>query len=107
MPSQGLVTSTFLSPAEYDVLASLPALTLTKTRLSVPPLRVDVFAGRLRGLVLAEGEFATDEEAEPFAPPPECGAEVTDDVRFMGGHLVRATRAELLSRLAEYGIHPE
>ncbi|MEU6508898.1 hypothetical protein [Streptomyces sp. NPDC046942] len=57
--------------------------------------------------MLGEAEFATDEEAVSFAPPPECGAEVTDDVRFTGAHLVRATRAELLSRLAEYGIHPE
>lgn len=103
---QGLVTNIYLSPAEYDVLATLPARALTKTRFSVPPLGIDVFAGQLRGLVLAEAEFATDTEAESFAPPSECVAEVTDDARFTGGRIVRATRAELLTWLAEHGIRP-
>jgi CYTH domain-containing protein len=103
---QGLITNTYLSPAEYDLLASLPAAVLTKTRISVPPLGVDVFDGRLRGLVLAEGEFATDEEARSFTPPPECVAEVTDDARFTGGRLVGASRQDLLQWLAEYGLRP-
>jgi CYTH domain-containing protein len=103
---QGLITNTYLSPAEYDLLASLPAAVLSKTRFSVPPLGIDVFDGALRGLVLAESEFATDEEAASFVPPPECVAEVTDDVRFTGGRLVEASRPDLLRWLAEYGLHP-
>jgi len=35
---QGLITNTYLSAAEYDLLATLPAAVLTKTRLSVPPV---------------------------------------------------------------------
>jgi CYTH domain-containing protein len=103
---QGLITNTYLSPAEYDLLASLPATVMTKTRHSVPPLGVDVFAGALRGLVLAEAEFTTDEEARSFVPPPECVAEVTDDSRFTGGRLVRTSRQDLLHWLAEYGLRP-
>jgi hypothetical protein len=34
---QGLITNTYLSTAEYDLLASLPGEVLSKTRLSVPP----------------------------------------------------------------------
>ena len=104
---QGLITNTYLSPAEYDLLASLPAVVLSKTRFSVPPLGVDVFDGPLQGLVLAEAEFTTDEEAQSFVPPPECVAEVTDDIRFSGGRLVEASRQDVLGWLAEYGIHPE
>ncbi|MFE3204887.1 hypothetical protein [Embleya sp. NPDC059237] len=103
---QGLITNTYLSPAEYDLLASLPAGVLSKTRYRIPPVGVDVFDGPLRGLVLAEAEFADDEEARSFVPPPECVAEVTDDPRFTGGSLVEATRRELLRWLAEYGLHP-
>ncbi|MEU9383307.1 hypothetical protein AB0D38_20995 [Streptomyces sp. NPDC048279] len=103
---QGLITNTYLSSAEYDLLASLPAAVLTKTRFSVPPLGVDVFDGTLQGLVLAEGEFTTDEEAQSFMPPPECVAEVTDDARFTGGRLVETSRQDLLQWLAEYGLHP-
>jgi CYTH domain-containing protein len=65
---QGLITNTYLSPAECDLLASHPAMVLTKTRLSVPPLGVVVFDGHLQGLILAEGEFAADEEAQSFVP---------------------------------------
>lgn len=103
---QGLITNTYLSPAEYDLLASLPAAVLSKTRFSVPPLGVDVFEGPLQGLVLAEAEFTGDQEALVFVPPPECVAEVTDDARFTGGRLVGATRQQLLAWLAEYGIRP-
>ncbi|MBY8871312.1 hypothetical protein K7640_05575 [Micromonospora sp. PLK6-60] len=101
---QGLITNTYLSPAEYDLLTRLPAAVLTKTRFSVPPLGVDVFDGPLRGLVLAEAEFTTDEEAQRFVPPAGCVAEVTDDVRFTGGHLVHTDRRQLLPWLAEYGL---
>ncbi|PAZ11376.1 hypothetical protein CLM62_35945 [Streptomyces sp. SA15] len=103
---QGLITNTYLSQAEYDLLASLPAAVLYKTRFSVPPLGVDVFDGPLEGLVLAEAEFTGDEEALAFVPPTECVAEVTDDARFTGGRLVGASRQELLAWLAEYGIRP-
>jgi CYTH domain-containing protein len=105
--TQGLITNTYLSTAEYDVLASLPARVLSKARLSVPPLGVDVFDAHLRGLVLAEAEFTTDEEARSFVPPAECVAEVTDDERFTGGRLVRTSRHELFGWLAEYGLRPE
>ncbi|WP_235619180.1 hypothetical protein [Embleya scabrispora] len=60
---QGLITNTYLSAAEYDLLATLPARVLSKTRFGVPPVGVDVFDGPLRGLVLAEAEF-TDWLAE-------------------------------------------
>ncbi|MFL5999924.1 MAG: hypothetical protein ACJ736_37515 [Streptomyces sp.] len=103
---QGLITNTYLSPAEYHVIASLPAALLSKTRFSVPPLGVDVFDGHLQGLILAEAEFTADDEAQSFVPPAECIAEVTDDTRFTGGCLVKASRHELLGWLAEYGLHP-
>jgi CYTH domain-containing protein len=103
---QGLITNTYLSAAEYDMLASLPAAPLSKTRLSVPPLAVDVFDPPLHGLVMADVEFSTDQEAQSFRPPPAVVAEVTDDPRFTGGSLVLARRHDLLAWLAEYGIRP-
>ncbi|HWG01009.1 MAG TPA: hypothetical protein VG164_04065 [Trebonia sp.] len=96
-----------LSAAEYDLLASLPAAVLAKTRLSIPPLSVDVFDPPLHGLVMADAEFGTDEAARSFGPPAGVVAEVTDDPRFTGGRLVLARRGELLAWLAEYGIEPQ
>jgi CYTH domain-containing protein len=101
---QGLITNTYLSAAEYDLLASLPAKVLSKTRLSVPPLSIDVFDPPLHGLVLADAEFSTDEAAQSFLQPAAAIAEVTNDARFTGGSLVRTRRHDLLAWLAEYGI---
>jgi CYTH domain-containing protein len=101
---QGLITNTYLSATEYDLLASLPADVLSKTRLSVPPLSIDVFDPPLHGLVMADVEFITDEEATSFPFPPSAIAEVTDDARFTGGNLVRTCRHDLLAWLSEYGI---
>jgi len=101
---QGLITNTYLSAAEYDLLASLPAAVLSKTRLSVPPLGVDVFEPPLHGLVMADAEFSTDSEARSFVLPAAAVAEITDDTRFTGGSLVSARRGDLLAWLADYGI---
>ncbi|MEU3496843.1 hypothetical protein ABZ747_25545 [Kitasatospora cineracea] len=102
---QGLITNLYLSEQEYARLrAALPGPELTKTRLSVPPLGVDVFEGPLLGLVLAEAEFETAEDAETFVPPPGCVAELTDDRHFTGGRLVRTDREELRDGLAGYGV---
>jgi CYTH domain-containing protein len=103
---QGLITNTYLSATEYDLLATLPAEVLSKTRLSVPPLSIDVFDPPLHGLVMADAEFPTDEAVRSFVPPPEAIAEVTDDIRFTGGNLVRTRRLDLLAWLAEFGIEP-
>jgi CYTH domain-containing protein len=101
---QGLITNTYLSEAEYDLLATLPAEVLSKTRLSVPPVSIDVFDPPLHGLVMADIEFTTDEDAQSFPLPPAAIAEVTEDTRFTGGSLVRTRRHDLLAWLAEYGI---
>ncbi|MGW4806496.1 hypothetical protein [Kitasatospora sp. NPDC004272] len=94
-----------LSEQEYArLLAALPGPELTRTRLGVPPLGVDVFEGPLLGLVLAEAEFENPEDEETFVPPPGCVAELTTDDQFTGGHLARTDREHLRAGLAEYGV---
>ncbi|GAA1785733.1 hypothetical protein GCM10009682_04710 [Luedemannella flava] len=104
IPDGSLLTTMYLTADEYAVVAALPAATLRKTRHSVPPLGVDVFAGGLAGLVLAEAEFDDDASLRAFEPPAGVVAEVTDDPRFTGGRLVRAARVEVREWLAEYGV---
>jgi hypothetical protein len=100
----GLITTMYLTAAEHAALAGLPAATLRKTRLSMPPLGIDVFEGALAGLVLAEAEFTDDEAMARFAPPPFAVADVTTDQRFTGGQLAVCTRPQIASALADYGI---
>jgi len=101
---QGLITSMHLTRPEFEVLAQLPARQFSKTRYTVPPLGIDVFENTLEGLFLAEAEFDSPSEAESFSVPDYVVCEVSEDDRFTGGRLVRATRAELTRWLGEFGI---
>jgi len=105
-PVQGWITNTYLTGDEYDLLATLPAVTLTKTRLSVPPLGIDIFVGPLHGLILAEAEFTSDQDCQAFTPPACCTVEVSADTRFTGGRLANTDRHDLLSWLGDYNITP-
>jgi len=101
---QGIVTTIYLNQDEFCILKQLPALTLSKVRYSVPPFGIDVFEGALEGLVLAEAEFDSTVAAEALEIPPFAIREVSEDIRFTGGRLVRASPDELRAWLAEYGM---
>lgn len=45
-------------------------------------VEIDVYAGALDGLVVAEVEFDDEQSARAFEPPPWFGREVTDDRRY-------------------------
>ncbi len=83
----GLITNTYLSEAEYELLSRLEGKQLRKVRYSVPPFVVDVFEPPLEGLVLAEAEFETDGAMATTKTPEGAVKEVTDDRRYSGGHL--------------------
>ena len=98
------ITNIYLSTAEYTVLANLEALELHKRRYPFAHddrmFSIDVFAGTLSGLVLAETSFDTTEEIDqPLDLPSWLGREVSKDSRFTGGALATLTpdqAAELL-----------
>ncbi len=78
-------TSIYLDDAEWDLLVTLPARTLTKTRTLVPTaaghVAVDVHAdGRVVAEIDGEGELPGD---WPVV------REVTDDEAYTGGGLAR------------------
>jgi adenylate cyclase len=50
-------------------------------------IELDVYAGALAGLVVAEVEFASEDDADAFAAPPWVGPEVTDDPRYKNQRL--------------------
>lgn len=67
---------------------------LRKRRYVLPhqslEIEIDVYDGELGGLVVAEIEFPSEEEARAFDPPVWLGAEVTGDPRYLNETL--ATR---------------
>lgn len=61
----------------------------TRYRLPLPPYTVelDIFEGVHAGLVMAEVEFPSVEEAQAFIPPEWFGEEVTYDRRYKNSYL--------------------
>lgn len=53
-----------------------------RIRLGRHVVELDTFRGALAGLVLAEVEFASDDDMTAFDPPSWFGREVTDDPRY-------------------------
>lgn len=101
---QGFITNMYLDEKEFQILAQLSAKQLRKTRYSVPPFGIDVFEDGLEGLLLAEAEFESAEDAAALTLPSFISQEVSADVRFTGGRLVNASRQEIELWLLEYGI---
>ena len=65
---------------------------IDKTRYEIeldggPTVELDIYSGALAGLVVAEVEFASEEDADAFAVPAWLGREVTDDPRFKNQRL--------------------
>jgi adenylate cyclase len=60
---------------------------LHKRRYVIPhdglKIEVDVYAGDLEGLLVAEVEFPSEEAARVFEPPEWLGEEVTGDHRYL------------------------
>ena len=89
-----LLTSIYLQPEEFALLAGLPGVRLTKTRhhLRAPAgvtMSIDRFHGLLEGLILAEAEFDDPEALKAFPMPDFALREVTDDPCYGGAHLAR------------------
>jgi adenylate cyclase len=50
-------------------------------------IELDLYAGALEGLVVAEVEFDSEEAADAFSAPEWLGREVTDDARYKNQRL--------------------
>ena len=68
--------------AYYHLREKADGYLITKKRYLIPyneklTIELDVFEGDLAGLILAEVEFDTEEEANTFLPPEWFGEDVT------------------------------
>lgn len=97
-PEETNITNLYLSPAEYALLARLPAATLHKRRYTLlhegRRFSVDQFDGPLEGLVLAEMHLFPEMESVTGCPLPDCVREVTAEPAFGGGRLAQLGPAE-------------
>ena len=101
--SRTVITNTYLSRAEYEVLSVFEGNEIRKNRYPYEhdgrAYGVDVFLGALWGLILAETSFETDEEMERFTQPPFAFMDVTNDPMFAGGSLVNLSFEEIRQKI--------
>lgn len=82
--------------AYHHLLPKADGIVLTKRRYLIPmegtglTIELDVFSGKYEGLMLAEVEFETREEAERFVPPDWFGRDVTFSGEYQNSRLALA-----------------
>lgn len=83
-----------LTPEQFEELWPLAQSSVEKDRSSYGvggwTAEVDVYTGKLAGLLVVEIEFPTEDDAAGFTPPPWFGPEVTDDPRYRNSTLAGA-----------------
>jgi CYTH domain-containing protein len=101
--SRTIITNTYLSAYEYQVLSVFEGNEIRKNRYPFESegrrYSIDVFLGSLWGLILAETDFETEEELDSFTMPPFAVMDVTNEEIFTGGRLVDLTTDELRAEL--------
>ena len=95
------IVTTYLTKTEYDLLATLPATTITKRSYAVEGAsgrwRIDLFEGALAGLETAEFDADNDAALRATVPEPWCGREVSLDPQYQGGELALLSADDLAS----------
>lgn len=77
---------------------------ITKKRYLIPldnklTVELDVFSGKLQGLVLAEVEFDSEDEANNFQPPNWFKEEVTYNSQFQNSNLCKENNIDFLQNI--------
>jgi CYTH domain-containing protein len=85
-----------LTAEQFDELWPLATAFVKKTRHRVElddgVAELDVYGGKLEGLLVVEVEFDSEEQAGSFTPPDWFGDEITEDSRFRNAALAQAEK---------------
>ena len=79
--------------AYFHLLQKADGIVLQKRRYLIPidgtglTIELDIFEGQYEGLMLAEVEFPSEEEANAFTPPAWFGEDVTDSGLYQNSPL--------------------
>jgi CYTH domain-containing protein len=99
-----------LTSGEFESLASGQTRIVEKDRYAVTigghPAEVDVFSGKLEGLVMIDFEFDHEADKAAFEPPACCLADVTQELFAAGGELSGKSYADIVGDLKRYDYKP-
>ena len=78
----------------YHLLPKCDGNIISKTRYMIPldqyTIELDIFSGKFEGLILAEVEFESIEEANNFNPPEWFGEDVTFSTKYHNSTMSKA-----------------
>ncbi|HSX32479.1 MAG TPA: hypothetical protein VLF43_04395 [Candidatus Saccharimonadales bacterium] len=99
-----------LDQTEFESLSSGHSRIVEKDRYEViingRPAEVDIFSGKLTGLVMIDFEFLSEADKQAFTPPSCCLADVTQAEFVMGGMLSGKSYDDISTKLTELGYQP-
>lgn len=99
-----------LSAQEFEALAQGNGREVAKTRYLYPYEgrigEIDVFSGRLRGLVMIDFEFESIEDKDAFEKPDFCLVDVTQEDFVAGGMLAGKAYEDIAAELQSLGYKP-
>lgn len=83
---------------------------ISKTRYIIPDssgltIELDIFKKTFDGIVIAEIEFTSSDEAENFNPPDWFGDDVTRNIYFHNSYMSRMENDELKAFISQYSIN--
>lgn len=92
-----------INEVQFDELTKIAVHNvITKTRHIVPyneyTLEIDEFDGLLKGLIMCEIEFQSEEAAENFIPPTFLGEEVTKYAAYQNSNLCKLLSIDEIRR---------
>lgn len=95
-----------LTPDEFALFSRLDAREVIKDRyksaLGNKTIEIDVFRGKLEGLVLIEVEFISEAERNAFIPPDYFGNDVTQELFVAGTFLAGKSYADIEQFIAKF-----
>lgn len=96
----------FLTESEFNSLSKLRGKKVEKIRYYYPfngrTAEIDVFQGKLKGLVLIDFEFEAEEDKTAFEMPDFCLADVTQEKFSAGGMLCGKSYKDIKEELKKY-----
>ncbi|MEI6886977.1 MAG: hypothetical protein WCK31_01940 [bacterium] len=102
-PSAQTEHTIILSKEEFEVLTKVEAYKIIKKRYLYNGAEIDIFEDKLKGLVLVDFEFKSEEEKNNFKMPDYCLTDVTEESIIAGGNLSSKTIEDLREFFEKYG----
>ena len=88
------IEAALTAEAYQHLLEKIDGHPITKRRYIIPyelyTIELDIFEGHMLGLIMAEVEFPSIEEANSFTPPEWFATDVTDDERYHNSNMIWA-----------------